>query len=118
MHGSPLKSSFSCSLSGRPQQALFRYYTFTNVHQDRYPRGGATEPVAVAVRELETGELEATAQTWQNLHLNYVAGAGAVASPVTRMAANGTPIYYVWDLEPPKLSPAAPPSLAREDPRL
>ena len=67
----------------RQQQGLFRYYTFATVHHDRYgTRDGGVEPVALSVRELDTAELEDAAQTWQNLHLNYVAGEGAVASPV------------------------------------
>src|SRR5690606_32300304 len=96
-------------------QALFRYYTFASVHHDRYRHAGRVEPVAVSVRELESAELEDAAQTWQNLHLNYVAGNAAVASPVARMAADGTPIFYLWDINPPKIAPDAPPDLALRD---
>jgi uncharacterized protein len=100
------------------RQGLFPYYAFASVHHDRYPAGNRSEPVAISVRELETGGLQEAAQTWQNLHLNYVAGEGAVVSPVARMAGDGTPIFYVWDLEPPKLAPDAPPELALDNPRI
>jgi len=102
----------------RQRQGLFRYYTFASVHHDRYGGPDATEPVAISVRELETTELEDAAQTWQNLHLNYVAGEGAVVSPVARMAADGTPAFYVWDLDPPKIAPEAPAGLALENPSI
>jgi len=118
LEGIPLWDPRPLLTTFQAQQALFRYYQFASVHHGRYERDGRMEPVAVSVRELETGELEAAAQTWQNLHLNYVSGAGAVASPVARMAANGTPVFYVWDLEPPKLSPDAPPDLELDDARI
>jgi uncharacterized membrane protein (UPF0182 family) len=118
LEGIPLWDPRPLLTTYQAQQALFRYYTFSSVHHDRYPNNGGVEPVAVSVRELDTSELEPAAQTWQNLHLNYVSGAGAVASPVARMATNGTPIFYVWDLEPPKLAPEAPPELSLDDPRI
>lgn len=102
----------------RQQQGLFRYYTFASVHHDRYGEGDRREPVAISVRELETTELEDAAQTWQNIHLNYVSGEGAVATPVSQMAPDGTPIFYVWDLDPPKLAPEAPPELRLENPNV
>ncbi|HUE96878.1 MAG TPA: UPF0182 family protein, partial [Longimicrobiaceae bacterium] len=100
----------------RQQQGLFRYYTFASVHHDRYGDGDDVEPVAISVRELETSELEDAAQTWQNLHLNYVSSEGVVVSPVSRMASDGTPIFYVWDLDPPKTAPEAPAGLALTEP--
>ena len=102
----------------RQQQGLFRYYTFNSVHHDRYPTAGGAEPLAISVRELETNELEEAAQTWQNLHLNYVSGQGAVVTPVSRMEPDGTTPYYVWDLDPPKLSADAPEGLALERPEV
>lgn len=102
----------------RQQQALFRYYAFASVHTDRYGPEGAEQPIAIAVRELETSELEEAAQTWQNLHLNYVSGEGAVVTPTATMEADGTPAFYVWDLDPPKLAPDAPPELALTEPEI
>ncbi|MEX2583493.1 MAG: UPF0182 family protein [Gemmatimonadota bacterium] len=118
LSGVPLWDPRPLLTTYRQQQALFRYYTFDNVHHDRYEGAESGEPLAISVRELETAELEEAAQTWQNLRLNYVSGEGAVVSPVSRMAAGGTPDYYVWDLDPPKLAPEAPPALALENPRI
>src|SRR5690606_28269659 len=109
LRGVPLWDPRPLLTTYRQRQALFRYYTFASVHHDRYRHAGRVEPVAVSVRELESAELEDAAQTWQNLHLNYVAGNAAVASPVARMAADGTPIFYLWDINPPKIAPDAPP---------
>ncbi len=104
----------------RQRQGLFRYYTFSSVHHDRYATADGSEPVAISVREIETSELEEAARTWQNLHLNvnFVAGDGVVVSPVSRMAPDGTPLLYVWDRDPPKLSPEAPPQLQLTNPRI
>ena len=116
LSGVPLWDPRPLLTTYQQQQALFRYYSFGSVHHDRYGPEGAQEPVAISVRELETTELEAAAQTWQNLHLNYVSGEGAVVSPVATMAADGTPEFYVWDIDPPKVDPAAPAELALENP--
>jgi uncharacterized protein len=118
LSGVPLWDPRPLLTTFRQQQGLFRYFTFASVHQGRYTMGDRIEPVAISVRELETSELETAAQTWQNLHLNYVAGEGAVVSPVSRMAVDGTPIFYVWDRDPPKLSPDAPPGLSLENPAI
>lgn len=118
LRGIPLWDPRPLLTTYQQQQALFRYYAFASVHHDRYEGPGGMEPVAVSVRELETSELEQAAQTWQNLHLHYVAGEGAVVTPVARMAGDGTPIFYVWDLDPPKLAPDAPADLSLTDPRI
>jgi uncharacterized membrane protein (UPF0182 family) len=118
LEGIPMWDPRPLMTTYQAQQGLFRRYAFASVHHDRYGHDGEVEPVAISVRELDTSELEPAAQTWQNLHLNYVSGAGAVASPAARMSSNGTPIFYVWDLDPPKLAPDAPPELALTDPRI
>ncbi len=112
LRGIPLWDPRPLLTTYRQRQAVYRYYSFNSVHLDRYEGPNGVEPVALSVRELETPDLEATAQTWQNLHLNYVSGKGAVASPVARMAQDGTPMFYVWDIDPPKVSAEAPAALA------
>ncbi|MQA88860.1 MAG: hypothetical protein GEU90_01310 [Gemmatimonas sp.] len=118
LSGVPLWDPRPLLTAYRQRQGLFRYYTFASVHHDRYGSGAEAEPLAISVRELEVTELEEAAQTWQNLHLNYVAGAGAVVSPVATMAPDGTPSFYVSDLDPPKLAPEAPGELKLENPRI
>ena len=93
------------------RQSLFPYYEFVSAHQDRYGPPGDARQVALSVRELEPTKLPETAQTWQNLHLTYVNGVGVVVGPVSSMAADGAPLYYVSDLDPPKLAPGAPDAL-------
>ncbi|MEX2571363.1 MAG: UPF0182 family protein [Gemmatimonadota bacterium] len=115
LRGVPLWDPRPLLTTFQQQQALFRYYSFGSVHHDRYGEGADAEPIGISVRELDTNELEEAAQTWQNLHLNYVAGQGVVVSPLTRMSAGGTPSFYVWDLDPPKLAPDAPPGLALQN---
>lgn len=118
LEGIPLWDTQPLMTTYQAQQGLFRRYAFASVHHDRYGEGDMAEPIAISVRELDTDELEPAAKTWQNLHLNYVSGAGAVASPAAGMSSNGTPIFYVWDLDPPKLSSDAPSDLALTDPRV
>ena len=100
------------------QQALFRYYDFVSLHYDRYGPPGDQEQVVISVRELDVGGLPAAAQTWQNLHLNWVHGAGAVVTPASRMGAGGEPAYWLRDLSPPRVAPTAPPELELTDPEI
>ncbi len=97
------------------RQSLFPYYDFISAHTDRYGPPGRAEQVAVSVRELEPSRLPETAQTWQNLHLQYVSSEGVVVSPTARMTDDAAPVLYVSDLNPPRLSPEAPPELRLED---
>ncbi len=100
------------------QQALFRYYDFLEVEYDRYGPAGDAQQVAISVRELDVLGLPANAQTWQNRHLNYIAGAGAVVTPVTGTTEFGIPRYYLSDLNPPQLSDDAPEQLALTQPSI
>jgi uncharacterized protein len=100
------------------RQSLFPYYDFVTAHTDRYGPPGAAEQVAISVRELEPNRLPETAQTWQNLHLQYVSSEGVVVSPTARMTEDAAPIFYVSDLNPPRLSPEAPEALRLEDPSI
>ena len=102
----PLHTTFNA------KEALYGYYTFASVHADRYDG----EQVAVAVRELEPTALRADAQTWQNLHLTYVSGQGAVVTPTADMSEDGSPVYHLRDLAPARLAPGAPASLELTQP--
>ncbi len=100
------------------EQALFPYYTFQSVQYDRYGPPGEEAQVAISVRELDTGQLASTARTWQNLHLNYVRGEGAVVVPAAEMRSDGAPVYWLSDILPSRLSAEAPPALSLTDPRI
>lgn len=110
--GAPLWDTRPLHTTFNATEALRGYYTFASVHPDRYD--GAQ--VAVAVRELEVESLRADVQTWQNLHLTYVSGQGAVVAPTAEMSSDGSPTYYLRDLEPPRISPDAPASINLDDP--
>ena len=112
--GAPLWDPRPLHTTFNEKEALYAYYTFASVHPDRYEG----EQVAVAVRELEPASLPPTAQTWHNLHLEYVSGQGAVVAPMAAMSGDGSPRYYLRDIGPPRLAPDAPPSLQLEDPEI
>jgi uncharacterized protein len=115
--GVPLWDTRPLLQTYRALQAPFRpFYDFVSVHYDRYGPPGQAEQVAIAVRELDPARLPEVAQTWQNLHLNYVRGEGAVVSPVSRMTAGGEPSYFVSDLDPIRIAPDAPPELHLTEP--
>lgn len=65
-----------------------------NIDTDRYRLGDRTQQVMIAPRELDVTGLSSSAQTWQNLHLQYTHGYGAVMSPVNKVNA-GLPEYYL-----------------------
>jgi uncharacterized protein len=117
IQGVPLWDSRPLLQTYRALQAPFRpYYDFVSVHYDRYGPPGRAEQVAIAVRELDASRLPEVAQTWQNLHLNYVRAEGAVVSPVSRMTAGGQPSYYVSDLDPVRIAADAPPEVELTEP--
>lgn len=100
------------------RQSIVTYYDFLSVHADRYGPPGAAEQVAIAVRELNPSDLPPTAQTWQNLHLTYVSGKGAVVTPAARIADDGAPEYFLSDLDPPRVAPDAPEEVALTEPNV
>jgi uncharacterized protein len=122
--GAPLWDPRPLHTTFNEKESLYGYYAFASVHADRY--GG--EQVAVAVRELDLAELAPDARTWQNLHLRYVSGQGAVVTPMAEMGADGSPVYYLRDLGSPSgpgsdrggptLAPQAPGTLALENPEV
>jgi uncharacterized membrane protein (UPF0182 family) len=88
-------------------QSIRSYYTFGqdpgSVDIDRYSIGGVLRQVMLAGRELS---LEAAAQasgnllTWENLHVRYTHGYGAVVSPVNEIEGEGLPKLLVKDIPP------------------
>lgn len=112
--GAPLWDAQPLHTTFNEKEALYGYYTFASVHPDRYDG----EQVAVSVRELDLSGLPPTAQTWHNIHLEYVSGQGAVVSPMSRLSNDGSPVYYLRDIGPPQLAPNAPQSLALTSPEI
>lgn len=100
-------------------QTLYGFYHFPEVAFDRYPVDGGVAQVAIAVREFRAAGLADNARTWRSLRLNpeYRRGWGAVAVAVAR-TVRGEPEFWLSGLDPVRLDPAAPPTLALSDPRV
>lgn len=81
-------------------QAIRPYYEFSDVNVDRYMFGGTPRQVMLAIRELAPRGLEEGAQTWENIHLFYTQGHGAVASQVNLATRQGQPVFIARDIPP------------------
>lgn len=79
-------------------QAIRNYYKFNDVDIDRYDINGKTRQVFIAARELDNSSREARFQTWQNLHLYYTHGYGAVMSYTNDVNSSGLPEFIIKDI--------------------
>lgn len=79
-------------------QAFRLYYTFPEIHIDRYHVNGSYQQVMVAAREIDPTRLQNP--TWINQHLQYTHGYGLVMSPVTRVTPRGLPEFLLSDIPP------------------
>ena len=78
-------------------QGIRPYYDFPTVDEDRYFINGHHQQVNLAAREINIDKLPKEAQNWENTHLRYTHGYGAVISPAAQDA--GIPIvWYLRDL--------------------
>ncbi len=79
-------------------QSIRPYYKFLSVDEDRYFLLGHTRQVNLAAREVNLEKLPAEAQNWENTHLRYMHGYGAVVTPAAQDA--GKPLlWYLRDLD-------------------
>ncbi len=78
-------------------QGIRPYYNFPSVDEDRYFLHGHKIQVNLAAREMNISKLPKEAQNWENTHLRYTHGYGAVMTPAAQDA--GKPIkWYLRDL--------------------
>ncbi len=78
-------------------QGLRPYYSFPTVDEDRYFIDNHFRQVNLAAREMNINKLPVEAQNWENTHLRYTHGYGAVVTPAAQDA--GKPIHwYLRDL--------------------
>ena len=78
-------------------QAIRPYYHFMFVDEDRYFIHGHHQQVNLAAREINIKNMPPEAQNWENTHMRYTHGYGAVISPAAQDA--GIPIvWYMRDL--------------------
>ncbi|MEY4768997.1 MAG: hypothetical protein RL637_1636, partial [Pseudomonadota bacterium] len=81
----------------RQLQGIRPYYNFPHVDEDRYRLHGHLQQVNLAAREMNISQLPIEAQNWENKHLRYTHGYGAVITPAAQDAAK--PItWYLRDL--------------------
>jgi uncharacterized membrane protein (UPF0182 family) len=78
-------------------QGIRPYYHFTNVDVDRYMLNGRLEQVNLAARENNISLLPPAAQNWENTHLRYTHGYGAVATPAAQDGQTSMH-WYLQDL--------------------
>jgi len=79
-------------------QAIRTYYVFNDVDIDRYMIDGELRQVFIAARELDLTNGDARLQTWQNTHLFYTHGYGAVMSYTNQASSTGLPVYILDDI--------------------
>ena len=77
-----------------------QYYDFSDVDVDRYVIEGERRVLQVSAREIAQSGLDPSAQTWQNVHLAYTHGYGAVAAPVNTATVEGQPAFTLENLPP------------------
>ena len=65
-------------------QGIRPYYNFTDVDVARYQLNGLIEQVNLAAREINIERLPSEAQNWENTHLRYTHGFGAVITPAAQ----------------------------------
>jgi uncharacterized protein len=86
-------------------QRFRSYYEFNDVDVDRYVVDGQRRVLMLSTREVSQGGIPAGGQTWQNVHLVYTHGFGAVASQVNSASPEGQPVFTLRDI-PPDGAPA------------
>ena len=82
-------------------QRIQPYYVFHDVDVDRYMIDGQPRVVMISAREVAQNQIPGGGNTWQNRHLYYTHGYGAVASPVNVVTPEGLPVFVLRDIPPP-----------------
>ena len=81
-------------------QRFRSYYEFNDVDVDRYVVEGQRRVLMLSTREVSQGGIPEGGRTWQNVHLVYTHGFGAVASQVNAASLEGQPIFTLRDIPP------------------
>jgi uncharacterized membrane protein (UPF0182 family) len=80
-------------------QRIQQYYEFKDVDVDRYDISGQTRMVMLSAREVSQLNIPGTAG-WQQMHLIFTHGYGAVASQVNTADTSGAPEFLLKDIPP------------------
>jgi uncharacterized membrane protein (UPF0182 family) len=81
-------------------QRFRAYYAFNDIDVDRYVLDGQRRVVMFSAREVSQAEIPEGGRTWQNTHLVYTHGFGAVASQVNSATVEGQPVFTLRDIPP------------------
>jgi uncharacterized membrane protein (UPF0182 family) len=81
-------------------QRIRQYYEFQDVDVDRYSVGGEPRVLMVSGREISQNGIPTGGRTWQNTHLVYTHGYGAVAAQVNTATTEGAPLLTLRDIPP------------------
>ena len=81
-------------------QRFRSYYEFNDVDVDRYEIDGQPRVLMVSAREVSQGGIPEGGATWQNVHLVYTHGFGAVTSQVNTSTSEGQPVFTLQDIPP------------------
>src|SRR5262249_5799332 len=73
---------------------------FADVDVDRYQVNGDQRVVMISSREVSQNGIPPAGKTWQNEHLVYTHGFGAVASQVKGASSQGQPVCVVENSRP------------------
>jgi uncharacterized membrane protein (UPF0182 family) len=90
-------------------QEVRTFYRFTDVDVDRYRVEDDTTQIVLSARELNPDSLPA--DTWENRHLAFTHGYGAVLSPANSVTADGQPDFLVKNIPPQGEPPITEPRL-------
>ena len=88
-------------------QRIRQYYEFADVDVDRYTVDGERRVLMLSAREVSQNGIPGGGGSWQNRHITYTHGFGAVASQVNTATAEGAPQFTLQDIPPvgqPELS--------------
>ncbi len=83
--------------SYRQLQEIRPYYKFRSVDEDRYFTLSHLRQVNISAREINVDKLPTEAQNWENMHLRYTHGYGAVITPAAQ-DADKPQTWYLRDL--------------------
>lgn len=78
-------------------QEIRPYYKFLSVDEDRYFISDHLRQVNISAREVNIAKLPKEAQNWENRHLRYTHGYGAVITPAAQ-DADAPLTWYLRDL--------------------
>ena len=90
-------------------QEVRTFYRFTDVDVDRYDVDEETTQILLSARELNPDSLPS--DTWENRHLAFTHGYGAVLSPANAVTSDGQPDFLVKNIPPQGEPPITQPRL-------